>query len=678
MTGWVRKALGLSPQFGSQRPRLPRKLALESLEERCVLSGNYSQTNLISDIPGLARFTDSNLSNPWSISFSQSGPFWLADNNAGVSTMYNGEGQAFPLNAPFAVTMGRTAGDPAQTDSPTGTVFNGGTGFVISKDGNSAPSRFLFATEEGTIFGWNPGVDITHALLAVDNSALPGAGVVYTGLAIATNTQGTFLYAANFRTGAIDIFDQNFQPVAVRGAFVDPNLPQGFVPFNIQAVGTSLYVTYTGKNGGRYDSGTGPGDGYVDLFDSQGKLLRRLVSQGPLDVPWGVAVAPGNFGDYSNDVLIGNFGDGRVNAFDSQSGAFLGPLLDPAGQPLFIPELWDLKFGNDANGGKSDTLYFTAGIGHEEHGLFGSLQPVAVGASTESTSAEQQRIAAIEDSSSDAYPLPPTQGPLLQQTPVAPEQLPVALSPLKGSAIALVPTLLAAEEGKAVNGAGASTSLPNGANLSGGTMVATAGATAMPSGMLASGTNHSAEQSDNSVSDLGNLEHSVDPSRADQKAAEIQLLVRREETVETATAWEQQALLGDEFGAASVSSAANMGITNPYASVGTEVAARETQFESYELLQQEKGNASTARATALGFFEWLPETPWQFALFLLAGLAAGCGGARQTLLNGTFIPSIKRFWTRTTRRPARTVVIASERVPANQLTTARLIEIKPA
>jgi uncharacterized protein (TIGR03118 family) len=272
---------------------------LECLEDRCLLSGGFAQVNLASDVPGLAQVTDPNLVNPWGISFSPTGPFWFADNGSGVSELLDGRGQPVPL----VVTV--------PDGTPTGTVFNEGPGFALSANGIPAPSLFLFATEDGTISGWSE-VEPTHTLLAVDNSS---AGAVYKGLALATAAAGqSFLYAADFGRGRIDVFDQDFKPVARPGSFQDPNLPDGFTPFNIQNINNLLFVTYAQQGEDRHEDVTGTGHGVIDVYDTDGNLVRRFASGGALNSPWGLTLAPADFGSFGGALLVGNSGDGHINA----------------------------------------------------------------------------------------------------------------------------------------------------------------------------------------------------------------------------------------------------------------------------------------------------------------------------------------------------------------------------
>jgi uncharacterized protein (TIGR03118 family) len=328
--------------------------------------GFYQQTNLVSDIPGMAHFTDANLVNPWGLSHSPTSPWWVSDNGMGRSTLYNGSGQAFPVGSPLVVTIPPPAG--GTSSAPTGNVFNSTTDFAVST-GN--PARFIFAAEDGTISAWNPQVNVTHAILKADNSA---SGAVYKGLALASNDEGNFLYASNFHAGTVDVFDANFNQVQLEGSFTDHNLPDGFAPFGIQNINGKLYVSYALQNAEKHDDVAGPGNGYVDVYDTEGNLLRRLISKGKLNSPWGMALAPGNFGRFSNALLVGNFGNGRINAYNLHTGDFLGTLRDKNGGPIAIEGLWGLAFGNGALAGEKDELFFTAGINDEADGLFGKIQ----------------------------------------------------------------------------------------------------------------------------------------------------------------------------------------------------------------------------------------------------------------------------------------------------------------
>ena len=340
-------------------------------------NGFYQQTNLVSDLPNIAAHQDPNLLNPWGLSHGPTTPWWVSDNGAGVSTLYRGDGTAVPL----VVTIPPPKGSPAGTiAAPTGNVFNGTSGFVVATSSGAGPSLFIFATEDGTISGWNPSADPTHAILAVDRSTVSQGGfvgAVYKGLAIASNASGTFIYATNFRFGTVEMFDSSFHLVR---SFTDSRLVhtcplpnQCYAPFGIQTINGNLYVTYALQNAAHHDDVSGPAHGFVDVFDTNGNLIRQLVLHGRLNSPWGLALAPADFGLFSNALLVGNFGNGRINAFDLNTGEFLGQLRDQANNPITIDDLWGLAFGNDASAGKHNELFFTAGSNDEADGLFGKI-----------------------------------------------------------------------------------------------------------------------------------------------------------------------------------------------------------------------------------------------------------------------------------------------------------------
>jgi len=339
--------------------------------------GAYLQTNMVSDIQGMAPVTDPNLKNPWGLSSSATSPIWASDNNAGASTLYSiANGAATPV--PLVVQIPAPGDVPG--GAPTGTVFSGSVGFVVSKSGNSGPSRFLFATEDGTIVGWNPAVDLTHGVIAVDNSTARDSagdvGAVYKGLAIDSASAGTHLYAANFRFATIDVFDTTFTQVHLAGSFSDPGIPAGFAPFGVQNLGGQLYVTYAKQNAVKHDDVRGLGNGFVDVFDLNGNLIRRLASGGTLNSPWGLAIAPSTFGHFHDNLLVGNFRDGRINGFELATGTFRGQLGDGQGGVVHINGLWGLRVGNGGRGGDPNAVYFAAGINDEADGLFGSIQPL--------------------------------------------------------------------------------------------------------------------------------------------------------------------------------------------------------------------------------------------------------------------------------------------------------------
>ncbi len=338
----------------------------------------YTQTNLVSDIPGLAAHTDPNLRNSWGTSTGPGLPIWVSDNASGVTTLYDGQGnpQPGPGDTQLVVTISAPpSAGPGAVGAPDGTVFNPTAGgFVVSKNGASASARFLFATEDGTIAGWSPSVDPTRAVLAVDRSTvtdpLGDVGALYKGLTLVNTVTGKFLYATNFRFDTVDVFDSNFELVS---SFTDPTIPAGFAPFGIHNIGGDLYVTFAKQDAAKHDDDAGSGHGFVDVFAPNGDLLQRLASRGRLNSPWAVTLAPSTFGAFGGDILVGNFGDGRINAFDPSTGHHLGSLHNPANQPVVIPGLWDLMFGNGAHDTSTNALYFTAGIDGEAHGLFGDL-----------------------------------------------------------------------------------------------------------------------------------------------------------------------------------------------------------------------------------------------------------------------------------------------------------------
>jgi uncharacterized protein (TIGR03118 family) len=333
-------------------------------------AAQYEQVNLVSDIPGRAANTDAPcpgssapcLLNPWGVVNPPGGPLWVSDNNAGVSTLYQGNGARVPLVVTIPPPRGGTG--PA---APTGVVWNGTRGFVVTKGTASGAAVFIFDTEDGTISGWNPAVDPTHAILAVDNSA---TGAVYKGLALGSTSAGVFLFATNFRDGVVEMYDSTFHLVK---AFTDPTVPPGYAPFGIRNIDGALYVTFALQNAAKHDDVAGPGNGFVDIFDTNGNRITRFVSRGPLNSPWGLALAPADFGKLSNRVLIGNFGDGKINAFDLADGEFNDALEGTDGRALVNDGLWSVWFGDGVALGNPNELFFTAGINGEADGLFGKI-----------------------------------------------------------------------------------------------------------------------------------------------------------------------------------------------------------------------------------------------------------------------------------------------------------------
>jgi uncharacterized protein (TIGR03118 family) len=312
----------------------------------------YKKRNLVSDIEGVARITDPHLVNPWGLSAGPTTPLWVADNHSNVSTVYSGGVRgSVPMIVPLVVDI--TGG------APTGTVFNPTSGFPV----NGSPSKFIFDSEAGTITAWNGGT--------VAQTVVPSSGAVYKGLAI--STKGTpMLYAADFVGKKIDVFSSSFAPVTAPGGFVDPNLPAGYGPFNVQEIGGRIVVAYAEVDPQTGDEVAGEHKGFVDVFDTDGHLLRRLISGGALNAPWGLVLAPQHFGQFSGDLLVGNFGDGAINAYDPKTGQFDGTLTNKDGNPIKVNGLWALRFGNGVFGTPT-TLIFSAGIADEDHGLLGEI-----------------------------------------------------------------------------------------------------------------------------------------------------------------------------------------------------------------------------------------------------------------------------------------------------------------
>lgn len=363
LKGWGEDQAGNLYAFGSTNlgPTGTSGKMFKIVPSNVSASNTFLVKNLVSDIPGLAPVLDTNLVNPWGIAFGPTSPFWISDNHAGLSTLYDSTGGVQTLVVTIPAPSGST-----EPGAPTGILFNNTTNFILG----GTPARFIFVTEDGTVAAWNSG---TNAVLKADNSS---AGAIYKGVTLANSHGTNRLYAADFHNGKIDVFDANFQEVNLTG-FADATIPAGFAPFNIRNIGGNLYVTYAKQDADAEDDIAGPGNGYVNVFDADGNLLRRFASTGSLNSPWGLAVAPPSFGAFGGALLVGNFGDGRINAFDPGTGASLGQLNDQRGNPISILGLWDLTFGNGAKGGDIDDLYFTAGIpgdgAIEDHGLFGEI-----------------------------------------------------------------------------------------------------------------------------------------------------------------------------------------------------------------------------------------------------------------------------------------------------------------
>jgi uncharacterized protein (TIGR03118 family) len=323
----------------------------------------YTVHNLVSDGAVPADRTDPNLVNGWGLTSGPTTPWWVADNGTDRSTLYRGDGTIVPL----VVSV---------DGGPTGAVFNGTTDFVVSDGTFSGAARFIFASEDGKIRGWNSNVPpgSTMAQVGADRS---GVGAIYKGLTLASTTAGNFLYAADFHNARVDMFNRTFQVVTPPGAFVDPGVPAGYAPFGIRNLGGRIYVTYAKQDAAAEDEIAGQGRGFVSVFSTSGEFLERVATHGQLDAPWGLAFAPAGFGKFSGDLLVGNFGNGRINAYEPQSdGTFelVGPLRGHDNRPLEIDGLWGIAFGNGNGAGPTTTLFFAAGPGDEEHGLFGKIE----------------------------------------------------------------------------------------------------------------------------------------------------------------------------------------------------------------------------------------------------------------------------------------------------------------
>jgi uncharacterized protein (TIGR03118 family) len=323
----------------------------------------YAQTNLVSDGAVSAPNTDKHLINPWGIAFVPGGPFWISDNNSGFSTLYDNQGVPQSL----IVTIPPPSGAPGPA-TPTGIVANSTTSFAV----NGSPAFFIFSTEDGTISAWTGG---NNAVLEVDNPNFnSGTDPVYKGLALLTNGTGNFLLAANFRNARVDVFDSTFKPTALTANFTDPTIPAGFAPFSIHVLNNNqIFIAYAMQDSQKHDPTNAPGNGFVSLFDANGNFVRRVISQGSLNSPWGLVTASANFGQFSNDLLVGNFGDGKINAFDPATGNLIGTVNDANGNPLVNGSLWELVFDPTGQTGAKDTLYFSSGLVNEGDGLFGAI-----------------------------------------------------------------------------------------------------------------------------------------------------------------------------------------------------------------------------------------------------------------------------------------------------------------
>jgi len=356
---------------------------------------NYLVHNLVSDLANTADHQDPNLVNPWGLGFGPT-PFWVGNNGKGTATLYDGIGTVIPL-----VVAIPQAGDSG-TDGPvTGVMFNAFASNSSAFDVQAGmPALFIFCSEDGVISGWNEAVSGPKASILFDNSK---SGAVYTGCAVGGTAAAPYLFAANFHAGTVDVYDGKLdlnpvpynqsgipEPYSGSSSFSNPAIPAGFAPFNVQNIDGTLFVTYAEQDAQKYASVAGPGNGYVAMFNLDGSLIANLVSQGPLNSPWGMAIAPANFGPFAGALLVGNFTDGKINAYNATSGAWLGTLNDATGNPIAIPGLWSLDFGGGTQGEDPGTLYITAGIGGgpnndpvQSHGLLASIQAAPSFAATD-------------------------------------------------------------------------------------------------------------------------------------------------------------------------------------------------------------------------------------------------------------------------------------------------------
>ena len=331
----------------------------------------YTQTNLVSNQAGVALNLDPDLVNPWGLSRSSGSPWWVSDNGPGLATLYTGVG----VKEGLVVTI--PTGDPSvsPTGTPTGTIYNGSSIDFLLAPGK--PALFMFVTEDGTVSGWNSGVNPTTAVIEVNEKSKS----VFKGATIAQDTTGgistTYLYVADFRKGRVQVYDASFHKVSFgEERFDDDCLREGYAPFNIQNIGGNLYVTFAKQDAAKHDEEDGPGLGFVDVFSPSGRLLQRFEHGPWLNAPWGLTLASEDFGVFSHDVLVGQFGSGEILAFNPVTGHFEGKLLNSSNQPITIDGLWGLGFGNGGNAGPANTLYFAAGPNQESNGLFGMITAV--------------------------------------------------------------------------------------------------------------------------------------------------------------------------------------------------------------------------------------------------------------------------------------------------------------
>lgn len=358
-----------------------RQFKILTMEDRCNPNSttSYLAFNLISDLPGVAAITDPTLQNAWGISLSPTGGgFWISSNGQNLSEVYGGDVNGSAISQPFKVAI--------PDGAPTGQVFNGTgslTDFLVSDGTNTKPAVFIFASEAGEITAWNPGVGGAPPSKTAELGFIATDGAIYKGLALGQVGTGNFLFATDFHNNKIDVIDGQFHKVTLGSGgfetFTDPNMPSGYAPFGIASINGKLYVSYAKQGPGAKDDVSGMGNGFIDVFETNGHFDGRLVSHGDLNSPWGMVKAPAGFGDFANDLLVGNFGDGRIHAFDPTTGKELGTLGSSPSRPIVIEGLWGLAFGNGHTAGDANSLYFAAGPDDESHGLFGKITVNAPG-----------------------------------------------------------------------------------------------------------------------------------------------------------------------------------------------------------------------------------------------------------------------------------------------------------
>jgi uncharacterized protein (TIGR03118 family) len=360
--------------LGALAVAVPAVVAAAMTVPAALASGaanDFHQTNLISNRGDQgAQIVDPDLQNPWGLALSPTSPLWVADNGTSVATVYRiTPGGTTAVKVPLTVNM------PGEDAAPDGQVFNPTTGFVVNTSAGSGAAPFIFSSESGHIYAWNPAADPVVNGVSTATTVHTSRTAVYKGLAIGNVGRETFLYASNFHDNRVDVFNEKFHRVRLFGNFRDGNLPPGYAPFGIQEINGRLYVSYALQNAEKKDDVAGAGHGFIDVFTNEGLLVKRLVSRGDLNSPWGLVLAPAGFGPFGGKLLVGNFGDGLIHAYNPANGLPLGALRDEHHQPIQIDGLWGLLFGTAATGG-TGTLLFSAGPNDEADGLVGSITPV--------------------------------------------------------------------------------------------------------------------------------------------------------------------------------------------------------------------------------------------------------------------------------------------------------------